>query len=294
MSETFDSNDFFVPKSELEIIESNEFYGYVPEFEDQEYLDSLEDFSKYSHACMGEYPEEIDPRKWHRIENQKSIGSCQGHAQTSVAEKAFFNKTGRLIQFSPIFAYYATQEIDGLKGSDRGSTISGGVKCAKTVGLCLLDEAPYPNPPRYRWNISQHQRDVASQYKIKSSLVMKSYEDIYNYLGSGQGGVEIGVVWNNTMTPDKNGCINDCNVRSGGGHALAFLGYTSGQDLDPDGNRYLWMANSWDVRWGLEGWAKVAKRVVEKQLATFQGRGQFIGMSDMETPEYRKVDYSLW
>src|SRR5262245_33966357 len=75
-------------------------------------------------------PPEIDPRPWHRIENQGSMGSCQGHALSSVCEFAYHIATSEVIQFSPLFAYYATQQIDGLLGRDVGSTISGGMECA--------------------------------------------------------------------------------------------------------------------------------------------------------------------
>ncbi len=90
-----------------------------------------------------EEPEEIDCRSWMRIENQGSMGSCQGHAQTTVGEYCYHVAMGEVIQFSPLFAYIATQRIDGING-DRGSTIAGGVENAETNGLCPLEGLPLP------------------------------------------------------------------------------------------------------------------------------------------------------
>lgn len=268
-------------------------HGYARELER---IDELEagsiDPSEFYSITRGEPPAEMDPRTWCRIENQKSMGSCQGHAQTTVCETAFRAATnGQIIQFSPLFAYYATQKIDGLNGSDRGSTIAGGVKSAKENGQCPLDIMPYPNPVRYHWSIPEIAYKAAKDYLIGYSLICKSYEDILSFIQTGQGAVEFGVEWNSSIVPDSKGYINDVQF-GGGGHALCFNGYTGPQELDPDGKPYLWMANSWDTVWGDKGWAKVSSRVVTKWL---NRRGNvFIGMSDMKSPKFRKIDYSLW
>lgn len=87
-------------------------------------------------------PAEVDTN-WHQTENQGSIGSCQGHSMSSVLERlAIVN--GEKIQLSEIFAYLATQKIDGLLGADNGSTISGGCELAVTVGCCLEELTGYP------------------------------------------------------------------------------------------------------------------------------------------------------
>lgn len=230
-------------------------------------------------------PPEIDPRLWHKIEMQGSMGACQGHALSSVVEMAWFIVMGTAKQFSRLFGYYATQKLDGLLGRDVGSTIEGGCRLAKEYGLPPEEVMPYPVPARYTGRIPQAAWDAASPFRIRSHAVCNSYDDVFTYLASGQGGVEIGIAWG-SMTP-VNGVIE--NYTPGrGGHAVCFLGYSRRRDAD--GRQYLWMANSWDEQWGNRGWAEVAPRAVDAMC-----RHQYtvmIGMSDLTTPKPRLIDLS--
>jgi len=228
-------------------------------------------------------PEEIDPRQWHVIENQSSLGSCQGHALSSVVELCYYIATGQVIHFSEMFAYLGTQKLDGLLGRDVGSTIEGGMRLATQYGLCPVEVMPYPNPARYTSRIPEIAWSAAEPFKIRSSSFCRSYEDVYKYLASGQGGVEIGIGWGNF---DSDGLVE--SYRPGrGGHAVAFLGYS--RRKDSQGRKYLWMANSWDESWGNKGWAEVSPRAVD-QMCNSSGT-VMIGLSDLSTPEPRLVDW---
>lgn len=267
------------------------FSGYPLALERREELQKNSyDLEKFRQLTQGDFPEEINPLDWHHIEYQKTMGSCQGFAQSSVLEMAYRIKTNSIIQFSPLFAYYATQKIDRLNGRDIGSTIAGGAQCATTLGGCPLELMPYPEPVRYNWHLPQNCIEAASKYKAGYQLMCKTYDDCLKFLGSGQGGILIGIGWNDSMTPDRNGYIKDCNTYGGGGHALAILGYT--KEKDDYGYPYLWMANSWDVNWGFKGYAKISSRVVTKHITN--PMGVFIGLSDLSVPDFRKVDYALW
>lgn len=232
-------------------------------------------------------PPEIDPRPWHRIENQGSMGSCQGHALSSVCEMAYHIATNEVIQFSPLFAYYATQQIDGLLGRDVGSTISGGMQCAKQFGACPLEVMPYPNPVRYSGKITPEAFTAAAPFRIRSHAVCRNYDDIYAFLASGQGGVEIGISWSGAMTPDGDGVIEQFRP-GGGGHAVCILGYS--RRVDSQQRPYLWLANSWSQQWGDKGWAEVAPRAVD-QMARHPDT-VMIGLSDLSTPTPRKIDWT--
>jgi len=237
--------------------------------------------------CLsGEFnePEEIDCRPWMRIENQGSMGSCQGHAQTTVGEYCYHVAMGEVIQFSPLFAYIATQRIDGISG-DRGSTIAGGVENAETNGLCPLEVCPYPDPVRYTRNIPDAAYEAAKPFKIRQHCVFDSYAGCYGYLATGQGAIEIGIGWGGSES-SCNGVME--SYRGGrGGHALALVGYS--RRKDSQGRKYLWLANSWDIDWGNGGWAEVAPRAIEQMLAA---GGTFIGMSDLTTPKPRLVKWA--
>jgi hypothetical protein len=231
-------------------------------------------------------PPEMDPRPWHRIENQGPMGSCQGHALSSVCEMAYHIATNEVIQFSPLFAYLATQKIDGLLGRDVGSTISGGLRCAREYGVCPLDVLPYPRPVRYEPRIPPEAFAAAAPFKIRSHAVCRSYDDVFAFLASGLGGVEAGISWGSAMTPNRAGVIESFRP-GGGGHAVCFLGYSRREDAA--GRRYLWLANSWSEEWGERGWAEVAPRAVDQMCQ--HPSTVMIGLSDLSTPTPRKIDW---
>lgn len=239
-------------------------------------------------AVDGRYtaPREIDPRPWHRIENQGSMGSCQGHALSSVCELAYHITTDDVIQFSPLFAYYATQQLDGLLGRDAGSTISGGMQCAKQFGACPLDVMPYPSPVRYTGEFAPNAFEAAAPFRIRSHALCRNYADVFSFLASGQGGVEVGISWGTSMTPDRDGVINAFRP-GGGGHAVCFLGYST--RLDAEGRNFLWLANSWSDQWGDRGWAEVAPSAVE-QMARHADT-VMIGLSDLSVPAPRTINW---
>ena len=262
-------------------------YGYRIDLENRQALrQGAVEFRRY---VEGRYaaPPEIDPRPWHRIENQGSMGSCQGHALSSVCEMAYHIATGQVKQFSPLFAYYATQQLDGLLGRDAGSTISGGMQCATRFGACPLETMPYPNPVRYTGKIPPNAFEDAAAFKIRSHAVCQNYDDVFAFLSSGQGGVEIGINWGSAMTPNEDGVVERFRP-GGGGHAVCFLGYS--RRKDDQGRNYLWLANSWSESWGDRGWAEVAPAAVD-QMADDRDT-VMIGLSDLSTPAPRTIDWT--
>lgn len=262
-----------------------EFTGYPIELERRAELEAAAIDFYSSVKGLFSAPEEIDPRQWHRIEYQKNMGSCQGHALSSVGEYAYHIATGEVTQFSPLFCYYATQRIDGISG-DRGSTISGGARCAKENGFCPLDVMPYPDPVRYTGKIPPEAYTAATPFKIRSHSVCRNFEEVFAYLASGQGGVEIGIAWGGAMTPNSEGVIEQFRP-GGGGHAVCFLGYS--QRRDRQDRQYLWLANSWSVTWGNKGWAEVSPTAVDQMGR--DGNTVMIGMSDLSTPEVRPYSF---
>ena len=120
---------------------------------------------------------------------------------------AYHIATNEIIQFSPLFAYYATQQIDGLLGRDAGSTISGGMQCSKQFGSCpsrsdALSAAGPLHGPHSRRIVH---RGGAVQNPLACDL--PHYDDVFSFLASGQGGVEIGIDWGAGMTPERDGVI---------------------------------------------------------------------------------------
>ena len=263
------------------------FTGYPLQLEKRERLAKLvQPFpSLLRQFSLADIPAQMDPRDWMRIENQRSLGSCQGHAQSSVGELCFHLATGEVTQFSPLFAYYATQQIDGLAGRDVGSTISGGLDCASRFGFCPLAIMPYPDPPRYAWQLPPAAIHAAAAFRIASHTTIASYDDAFRFLATGQGGIEIGLAWSDVLSQSTG--IIERFVPGWGGHAVCLLGYSSRQDKQ--GRRYLWLANSWSETWGNHGWAEVAPSAVQQMLVHSQTTA--VGMSDLSVPVSRSVNW---
>ena len=227
----------------------------------------------------------IDPRKAIQIPNQAQMGSCVGNATTTAMEWCHIIQTRTFeTQLSRMHCYVESQRLSGMSPGDRGSTVSGAVKLAKTTGV--PEESFWPYPKSYsatRPSNWQALLENAAKYKIGQSYNMTSYEGIATFLGAGQGGVVIGIGWNSSV----NRAVVESYSGGGGGHALAFIALS--ERKDSSGRNFIHMANSWGTSWGNKGWAEVAPKAVEQMLAT--RNTTMIGISDMPNASPRKVDW---
>jgi len=219
----------------------------------------------------------------HRLENQSSMGSCQGHAIASCVEQLNTIATGGdRTQLSNIFAYIASQKITGsqLFGRDSGSTISSGVELATGNGICPESLAPYPQPVRYP-NANERKKILSSEnyaagepYKIRSSVGVKTYEDAVNWIGGG-GAISLGISWPPQMRTINGRKTAVAAANGGGGHAIAGLGYKK--------NGNIIFANSHNY------WLDITPDAFSQML-----RHRWtvaIGLSDMANPVPRDLSY---
>jgi hypothetical protein len=202
--------------------------NYLPEREDKEFLTALPEAPMKTSAWASfSRPDDVDV-KWHRTENQGQLGSCQGHGLTSVLER-LAHVAGKSIQLSEIFAYLATQRIDGLLGRDQGSTISGGAKLAIQYG-CPLESATgyparYPDSRERDRILSKANYEAAASYKAKSIWrVPRDHEATLDFIGGG-GGITFGISWYSGLIPRDRIVRKFSPGRNNGGHAMAVLGY---------------------------------------------------------------------
>ncbi len=248
---------------------------------------------------VGDTPERVDPRNsplakdgFMRVEDQGQQGSCQGNALSTAAEYPYAVATGKVIQLSRQYAYIGSQLEDNING-DSGSTLSGGTKLA-LKGLCREAVGPYASRYPGRSYITKEMVDDAKNYRLQSHTEIKSSDHGREFIGSGAGIIQIGIAWDNSMTPDSNGCIREFRVRGGGGHSVVFGGYVPDSDVGQSsgsGWRFC-LANSWGAKWGpLNGWAYVSPKAFDQML-----RHQFtvmLGRSDMATPDIRDLPYDF-
>lgn len=233
-------------------------------------------------------PEEINPTSWFEIKNQYKIGSCSGNGQSAVCEMDYYVAEKSTIKFSAIFSYYSAQKICGLTGEDNGATIYAAIEAAKKIGVCPLELMPYPD--KYQWELPKTCIDAASKYKIGYHKMLYTPEDVLDFLALGQGGVILGIVFNDSCEPNERGIIERYTKDNGGGHCMCILGYT--KETDSKGRPYYWMANSWGRGWGLNGWAKVSYDALSQM---FDHKFTVVaGMSSLTIPMARTNDFKLW
>jgi len=207
---------------------------YAIDNEDFSFLDSLPEAPMQSSEWQNfKRPEEIDIN-WHKTENQGPIGSCQGHSVSSVLERlAFVN--GERVQLSEIFAYLASQKIDGLLGADDGSTISGGCKMALEYGCPpeSLTGYPrsYPSSAERAKILSKENYAAGAPYKALSAWkVPRDHNATLDFIGGG-GGINFGIRWYSSMIPSDRVVRSYNPGRGGGGHAMCVLGYDKNGNL---------------------------------------------------------------
>ncbi len=196
-------------------------------------------------------PDELDAQLYHRLEDQRQLGSCRAHSRTSLAEWVHFLQSGELfagktIQFSRQFAYNEIRNIDGIRG-DEGCTMRGGIKFDETIGHCLEDLFPYSGRDE-----RQSPQDCFSKadFKLGTNLLIDSYDEAWRIKAGRIGDIEIGMLWPDCMQQQT--IIEEFRVggrgagRHAGGHAVAILGWSKRRDRQ--GRRYFKIQNSWNKR----------------------------------------------
>ncbi len=268
---------------EVDGYQPNREWGCHPDF-----LKSLKDIEP-----LGEVYSEtsIDPRDTLRTEFQGPQGACQGFSLSSIVEWCYMLAKGDSslegVQLSPAFAYYESQRLDRLNGSDRGSTISGGCKLATTTGI--PEEKFWKYPKKYDNRRPDDFQDVlanAEQYKASTLRKVKTYDDIRNFLGAAVGAVNLGIRW----SKEYGAVIEKIGKKRGGGHAVALISLSTKKDAV---NRpYVWLLNSWGKRWGNRGWSEVKPAVIAAWLR--ERYTTAIGISELPNIAPRKFSLEDW
>lgn len=217
----------------------------------------------------------LDPRQILTCHNQGPVGSCRGHSGSTIAEwiRVLITRQVPALELSRAFMYFETQRVDGIRG-DRGSTIMGGVKLLKETGIPPEKLWPYksvydPTRPNNWSEILEESKP----HRIVREVRLQSYDALRAFLGTGQGGVDCGIMWSSAYARPVVERYNG----GGGGHAIALP--TLSERKDAQGRPYVWMFNSHGERSGVMGWSEWSPAFVQ---AAMQARGNvFVGLSDM-------------
>jgi len=261
--------------------------GYDITNENKKYIhDNHVDFLQACGAFEG--PKILDPRTWYRIEYQAQMSSCVGHGLTGPVEVSYRNRTGKIGQFSRMYAYLISQKYSdivqpGMRyfGRDGGALIAGARKASVENGLCL--ETTFPYPQSYTTNMPQQAAQEAPNFKIGSSSVIGTTNDPFaealSYLSSGLGGILVGAPW--PFNIDSNHVVTNFRNYGSQGHAWCILGYLKD---------YLIAANSHGTQFEDKGFFYLNRQGFNEMV---NNRGtSVVGLSDLTVPRGRHVDWT--
>jgi len=275
-----------MPNNRTPNVSDAQFTGWDPKAENHSALmASAEPGVRWMTGDTDQLPIEVDPRPWHVIEFQMSMGSCQGHANTSVVEGIQQAIHGKHTPLCRMFAYIGTQKIDGISG-DKGSTIKGGGDFARDVGHCA--ESLWPYTGRYTRNIPDecYKNTIA---KISKYVSLKSSDQLHRFIGSGQGFGLLGIMWGRDIDQQVGAgqVVTRYDGNGRGGHAIAILGYYFDSSL----NEIVFIiANSWDERWGERGYFRVSASCMNQMLK--HRWTVLLGFTDQTRPKPRVINWS--
>lgn len=257
--------------------------------EDEDFVSIAKSRStKFLYSADGrDLPEEVCPVHWVPVENQGSIGSCQGHSLSSCLEHLTRASGYPTVSLSRMCGYIMSQRRGGYSGRDTGSTISDGIAVAMEDGLC--EESVWPYPPRYSDRLPPDFQG-APKWRLGGHVAITSYEDMLDACAFNV--VHSGFMWGAHIDQQvaKDGVIR--SYRGGaGGHSVMWRGFRR-QDWkgNPLPQPYLLLCNSWSTQWGHKGWALVSpeafSQILNSRWAVFERMFDVIAPVERRQPSY--------
>jgi len=206
------------------------------------------------------------------IENQRSLGSCTGHAIVGLMEylqnyaNGFTNDHFSFERLSRLFMYYYERWLEGTVNKDAGALISDGMRVLKRWGICKETLWPY-KIRQYKKAPPPEAVEEAASRKIKGyAKVDQTEEAIIATLAAGLP-IVFGMTIYTTFESDEveaSGFVPmpNCDIEEClGGHALLIVGYNHI-------TRMLKIRNSWGPEWGDKGYFYVSiDYILDRDLA---------------------------
>lgn len=196
--------------------------------------------------------------------NQKSIGSCVGHAAAKYKQYLEYLETGNVINLSPRFLYALAKCRDGWAGEGTYPRLVAGI--VKDIGVATQDTIPNNSElshEQYVYNRNEASIPNAAfvearKYSIKSYAFpdVKSVEELKRGIKQGRGTMllmRIGKEWWTNKNGQSSWGENDIIPLKApkeivSGHEVYLYGYEN------VGNRTkFYVFNSWSVLWGKSG-----------------------------------------
>lgn len=291
----------------MSIEDDPNFTGYRLDLEDHEAI--AKDSAPYSQLMRAGEWQEGDLFSWWHVRNQSRKNSCRGHGLAAVARLCYRMAVGSIDldedgqdneanlqdDFSPDYCYYESQRANNIR-RDSGATISGGIPVGK-AGIAREVDLPYQlgyDPGR----VTSAIREKASKFKFERYTKITDVDALFDWVGSGQGGIDWGTVW---PLPFTKGCLVKSLSRGarGGGHATAGGTLLRGRKVKAlvpalanevtDDEWVMQCMNSHSSSAQFKGFYFVTKRGAADILA--HSFTEAIGWSDIATPVVRPFDF---
>lgn len=283
------------------------FTGYRLDLEDHDAIAAGS--ADYTQLMRSNEWQEAELFSWWHIRNQGMQGSCRGHSLAACARLCYRmgagsidldgdgteNESNLQDDFSPDYCYYEAQRANNIR-RDQGATISGGIP----VGLAgVARELDFPYTVAYDpQRVTAEIRQKATANKFARYTKLTTSDAIFDWVGSGQGGIDWGKVW---PLPFVRGCLVKSMSRNqrGGGHATAGGTLIKGKTLKAlipslateitDDEWLLQCMNSHGANAQYKGFYFVTQRGLDDILR--HSFTEAIGWSDMVTPTPRPFDF---
>ena len=198
--------------------------------------------------------------------------------------------TNAKLLLSIMFAYLTNQKCSGCFGEDNGATIAGSIQAAGTYGICHESLMPYTG--EYFTEIPAAATSEGAAHLIRSHSVISDYDTAIQYLGTAgviQIGIPVGNAFQNCRGPLGQKDVRQDARNPEGGHALAVVGYTSGEKVganSADDRKWLIGQNSWGAGWGAGGFFFIEPAAWDflcQQSRSDSGQVELIGLSHLES-----------
>lgn len=196
------------------------------------------------------------------VDDQGKLGSCEANAIVNAYELMTRHLVPeQFVELSRLFLYYNSRLLVNAVDKDSGAYLRDGMTAAHTYGLCSEKLWPY-RVDKFAVKPSVDAYIDAQSRKITNYRLLKTVDEIIDSLNNNIP-VVIGMTIYDSFddVSSDNPVIpmpSDDELTSGGGHAVAVIGYDLDQEL-------LLIKNSYGTKWGDNGYGWLPFKYYETQ-----------------------------
>lgn len=186
------------------------------------------------------------------VYDQGNTGSCTGNGGVLCFRNEFIELTRNYdLDFSRLFLYYNTREIEGTVDEDSGAYIRDVFKALNKKGLCEEKYFPYIESTFRNKPTEEAYKNALNYLTVRYASVPKNVLQIKQTIYSGSL-VEFGFLVYSSFLGSWEKTTGDMPIpkkgeRIEGGHAVTIVGWS-------DAKQAFYIQNSWGTGWGKDGY----------------------------------------